>query len=97
MDLMPVSDQSKDEQYYGNHEQSSGFRGIHGVAMVPMLGFVVGMGSGHADIVIAGGRSWLGVKSWVLGSTFRCELAGSVAQDLRPNAQDQGPRCKRRC
>jgi hypothetical protein len=59
------------------------------VAMMPMLGFVVRMGSGHADIVIAGRTSWLGVRflgSWVLGSTFSFELAGPVAQDPRPNA-----------
>jgi len=53
MDLMPVSDQSKDEQHKGNQEQPGGFRGIHRMAMVPMFGLVVGMWSGHADIVDA--------------------------------------------
>jgi len=43
MDLMPVSDQSKDEQHNSNQEQSSGFRGIQRMAMMPMLGFVVRM------------------------------------------------------
>ena len=50
MDLMPVSDQCKDEQDNGNQEQSGGFRGVHGMAMVPMLGFVVRMWR-HAHIV----------------------------------------------
>jgi len=54
MDLMPVSDQSKDEQHEGNQEQP-GFRGIHRMAMVTMLGLVLGQWSGHAGIVDAWG------------------------------------------
>lgn len=53
MDLMPVSDQSKNEQYYGNQEQPGGFRGIHGMAMMTVLGFVLRMWSGHGNIVDA--------------------------------------------
>jgi len=45
MDLMPVSDQSKDEQHQGNQEQPGGFRSVHCMAMVPTLGFVVRMWS----------------------------------------------------
>ena len=67
MDLMPVSDQSKNEQYYGNHEQPGGFRGIHSVSMMTVLGFVFRMWSGHGDIVDAPGRSACSVRSWVLG------------------------------
>jgi hypothetical protein len=55
MDLVPVSDESEDEQHKGNQEQPSGFRGIHRMAMVTMLGLVVGQRSGHADIVDAWG------------------------------------------
>ncbi len=55
MDLMPVPDQSEHKQHKGNQEQPGGFRGIHRMAMVPMLGLVVGQWSGHADIVDAWG------------------------------------------
>jgi len=55
MDLMPVPDQSKHKEHKGNQEQPGGFRGIHRMAMVPMLGLVVGQWSGHADIVDAWG------------------------------------------
>jgi hypothetical protein len=71
MDLMPVSDQSKDQQYKGNQKQPRSFRGVHRMAMVTMLALVVGQWSGHADIV-DGGRSWvLGVRSWVLMALAR--------------------------
>lgn len=63
MDLMPVPDQSEHKQHKSNQEQPGGFRGIHRVAMVMMLGFVVGMWSGHADIVDA----WAG----------QCEVSSS--------------------
>jgi hypothetical protein len=51
MDLMPVSDQGKDEQHHGNHEQPGGFRGIHRMAVVPMRILLLGLGREHAPIV----------------------------------------------
>jgi hypothetical protein len=81
MDLMPVSDQSEYEQHYGNQEQPGGFRGIHRMAMVPVLGFVVGMGRGHAGIVDGG-------RSWVLG--LRCQLV-QFFSGARPDPKTQRP------
>jgi len=51
MDLMPVSDQSEHEQHKGNQEQPGGFRGIHRMAMVTMLGLLFGLRRQHAPIV----------------------------------------------
>jgi hypothetical protein len=51
MDLMPVSNQGKDEQYYGNQEQPGGFRSIDRMAMVPMRILLLGLGRDHAPIV----------------------------------------------
>jgi hypothetical protein len=51
MDLMPVSDQSEHKQHKGNQEQPGGFRGIHRMAMVPMLGLLFGLWRQHAPIV----------------------------------------------
>jgi hypothetical protein len=51
MDLMPVSDQSEHKQHKSNQEQPSGFRGIHRMAMVTMLGLLFGLWRQHAPIV----------------------------------------------
>ena len=51
MDLMPVSDQSEDEQHNGNQEEPGGFRGIYRVAMVPMRILLFGLGREHVPIV----------------------------------------------
>jgi hypothetical protein len=53
MDLMPVPDQREHKQHKGNQKQPGGFGCIDRMAMVPMLGLVVGQWSGHADIVDA--------------------------------------------
>ena len=83
MDLVPVSDQSEYEQHKGNQEQSGGLGSVHCMAMVPVVGFVVGMGCGHAGIVDGG-------RSWVLG--LRCQLPCSVFSGARPDPKTHDPR-----
>jgi hypothetical protein len=51
MDLMPVPNQSEHKQDKGNQEQPGGFRGIHRMPMVTMLGFLFGLWRLHAPIV----------------------------------------------
>ena len=59
MDLVPVSDQSKNEQHERNQEQSGGFRRIHSMAVVPMFGLLLGLLRQHAPIVSPPVALWL--------------------------------------
>jgi hypothetical protein len=74
MNLMPVSDQGKHEQHYGNHEQPRRFRGIHRMAMMPVLGFVLLMWSGHGNIVDAPRVRCRRCACYLRANSLRCRL-----------------------
>jgi hypothetical protein len=59
MDLMPVANQSQDQQHHGNKEQPRGLRGIHSMPLVPARYLLLGLCREHADIV---------APDWGLGS-----------------------------
>jgi hypothetical protein len=67
MNVVPVANQSKDQQQHRDQQQAGSLRRVNGMAAA--LTIILGSVVGHADIVaLPGMRYWvLGIGYWVLG------------------------------